>query len=38
MLADDGFAIMAGGGPGVMEGANKDAKKKEARPILSGLL
>jgi len=33
MLADDGFAIITGGGPGVMEGANRGAKKGKAPSI-----
>ena len=33
MLADDGFAIITGGGPGVMEGANRGAKKGKAHSI-----
>jgi uncharacterized protein (TIGR00730 family) len=33
MLADDGFAIISGGGPGVMEGANRGAKKGKAHSI-----
>jgi uncharacterized protein (TIGR00730 family) len=33
MLADDGFAIITGGGPAVMEGANRGAKKGKAHSI-----
>ena len=33
MLADDGFEIITGGGPGVMEGANRGAKKGKAHSI-----